>query len=406
MRVEKARGVGSVGLLVLGTLATSCVGGAAGGGTELPVDCRNNDSRPVTESDIHCAPYSGDTRTVGTGPAFGDTFGDGFMDGTHVVFANRNALADYTAIFSLNPATQVRTVISGTYNDPRTGLTMVGTGPTISDVYDAARGSDGRYYFLVSDSDHPTGTWAGLLHDPVVIRIDPATGNRTEVVDFGTDANACMTRGGKRLYPNGALVVSSTHSDFLTMDVGSDGTIYAGVEGSEGGGVHNWGGIAAFSGGHCRLISVDDSMNADDVGTGYQMTDAPAGIRLSGNTLYVIPSDTALMAIDLATGNRTIVSNDVSSVGSGPPVHTQYIQLAPDGMLWTAGGDVSEALLVGIDPATGNRIGADSHGSGSTHTGRPLYGVDPTHPWIYFSDDADRIGVIEYTTGNYNILAL
>lgn len=80
--------------------------------------------------------------------------------------------------------------------------------------------------------------------------------------------------------------------------------------------------------------------------------------------------------------------------------------LARRWLIWTAGGDVSDALMVGIDPMTGDRVGADSHGSGSAHTGRPLYGVDPTHPWLYFSDDHDRIGVLEYTSGNYNILAL
>ncbi len=391
-----------------GDSAVSDAGGDAST-TMLPIDCRIDGRRPTTEMDPRCSPNS--DGTVGSGPAFGAQFGEGFLDGGHIIFTAGPPLGDAWAVYSLDPATGVRTVVSGTYQDPRLGMMTVGTGPTIRHVYDAAKGPDGAYYFFATVSTHMTSTWgSSLIDDSVILRVDPATGNRTEVLDFAQMSTACMTTGGTRLYPNDVLVVGGDNQDYLTFDIASDGAFYVSV-GRDMGGSRKWGGVARFRGGQCHIVSLFDTMGTDNVGTGIELpTGAPAVIRLAGDHLYAVPASVySIVQIDIATGNRMLISTadtHVAAVGTGPGIHPDYMFVGADGSIWTSGGgDITMSSLTRVDPATGNRTGYSP--ATYVHCGRnahELYGVDATRPFAYFSDHNPTIGVLEYTTGNHNIL--
>ena len=117
------------------------------------------------------------------------------------------------------------------------------------------------------------------------------------------------------------------------------------------------------------------------------------------------------VAVPRATGTTAAPSPDVPNVvvtncdDSGPGSLRDAVSNPPDGTLWTAGGNVLDSLWCAIDPRTGNRTGYAPHGDGGPHDGAPLYGVDPTRPFLYLADDDTQLAVFEYTTSNYNILA-
>lgn len=373
------------------------------GPTALPVDCRGMADVPVSQVDPNCDVVS-DTPpgNIGTGPLFGDTFREGFLDGNSVVFASGFGAGSAWAVFSIDYQTKVRRVVSGSYRDPQLGMQTIGGGPDITDVYDVVHGPDG-YYLFAGDANHPTSTWgSSLVQDPVILRVDPVTGDRTEVLDFAPASAACVTRSGMRLYPTDVLVLSGDFADYLTFDVGSDGAIYVGVGGNDAAD-RTWFGVARFRGGHCELVSVHDSTGADSVGMGFQLTAELGAIRVAGGTLHATPSSfDAVIDIDLATGNRRVLSTANTSngvVGTGPAVHSGYMAIAPDGAIWTAGGVVVDTQLTAVDPATGGRTGYSGRGGW-----RPVYGVHASRPFVFYAN-GDRVDVLEYTTGNHNIIA-
>ena len=241
-----------------------------------------------------------------------------------VVYANNSSSS--TAILSIDPSTGNRTLLSGL---------GVGTGPDLPEGFAGvlAVAADGTLY-----TNHDVA--ASFTFQGPVLRIDPATGNRTIVSD--------ATHGTGPLFaPTPALMV--------VPNVPEPSTIVLAVLG-----------VAMLMVRRCRrsaslavvliaALAAAPSIQAAGLAPG----DIVVGAAFTD-------SDFGLMLVDPVTGNRTILSDNTH--GTGPVLsEVSGITFASDGSLLV--GDAVAQQLVRIDPITGNRtvISSGSIGTGPTN---------------------------------------
>ena len=234
------------------------------------------------------------------------------------------------AVFAINPITGNRTVVTDFFN--------TGQGPG-QNPQSIAVAPDGTILVIA-----PVTTGAGS-----VVEVDPVDGNRTELSNF---ANAAQG-------PTSILVTD--------VFVKSDGTILvpdtnAGSIGGNGGRVFM---VDALSG--SRTV-VSDLANAGQgpLGGGPNAV----GARSDG-TIIVLdalsPLFDMLFLVDMATGNRTLLS-DASNAGQGP-TFTQATRLVagPNGTTFVidpTGGTGNNGALYVVDSA-GNRTTLSDFGDAS-----------------------------------------
>ena len=374
---------------------------SGGRATQLPIDCRDaSNTDPICVSSV----------AVGTGTPLGDGFETGgIVDGNRVIVPAVFGNTMY-GLHAINMETKERSVVSGVYKDPRTGEKIVGSGPVFTSLKFITKGPDG-YYAFGTDRDHPTpGRWGSpKLPDAFVYRVDPANGNRSIVLDFGEPAAACTTRSGLQVFPMKEAIFSAEERTRLVLTFGADGTMYVPVDGGDD--KHRLSGVAAFKDGACHIVSLDDSQDKDDVGSGITLAirqlELPiSALRYSNGALYAMSVEKSLIRIDVNSGNREVISSSESDemVGTGPGIHRGYMEIAPDGTIWTSGGNMGESMLTAIDPNTGNRTGYYVDLPNQTsHSGGTIFGFDPSKPFIFIEDRG--VVVLEYSTGNGNVLA-
>ena len=176
------------------------------------------------------------------------------------------------AVFVVDPATGNRSVLSSA---------DIGGGPALRDPLGIALGPDGNVY--VSDRTFDTaGQNLGLIH-----RIDPSTGNRTEVsgpaVGGGPNIDGGFAVGptGMAFGPDGYLYVSQSHS--AVADATPSGSIIR----------------VDVTTGERQLVS------ASGMGSGHELQ-RPAAMNFDHDgQLFVSDSREGLFLIDIETGDRT-----------------------------------------------------------------------------------------------------
>ena len=144
-------------------------------------------------------------------------------------------------------------------------------------------------------------------------------------------------------------------------------------------------------------------------GTGIAIVN-PTGIALdpAGKTAYLVDRFmSTLLRVDLATGDRTIVSSDSRGTGTGIALaNPNGIALDPSGKAYLL--DLDLRALVGVDLATGNRTVASS-GSRGTGTGflAPRgVALNSDGDTAYLADFAlDALFRVDLTTGNRTIVS-
>jgi DNA-binding beta-propeller fold protein YncE len=132
-----------------------------------------------------------------------------------------------------------------------------------------------------------------------------------------------------------------------------------------------------------------------------------AAVTPDGATVLVFDqAGQALLGIDVATGERRVISD--SETGSGPAlVDVVALAMTPDGAQVLA-ADVVEAALVSIDLATGDRltISGDDVGSGERFNSLVGLTVDPTGQTAFLGDDVeDVVFAVDLATGARTVMS-
>jgi len=225
-------------------------------------------------------------------------------------------------VLRIDPATGARTTVSSS---------SVGTGPALSDPNGIAVAANGDLF--VADFSAFDGNGG-------IIRIDPVTGNRTQVSSNGHGSGPAFGFGpdGIAIAADGSLVVVDTFGyQVLRVDpaTGNRTTISSNSVGT-GPTFDYVYGLALESDGHILVCDIDG---------------------FDGNG--------GIIRIDPATGNRTTVSSN--AVGSGPALNRPAsLALAPDGSIitGTVGADnAADGAVFRVDRASGNRTLISSNAS-------------------------------------------
>jgi sugar lactone lactonase YvrE len=222
-------------------------------------------------------------------------------------------------VLRIDPATGARTTVSSS---------SVGTGPALSDPNGIAVAANGDLF--VADFSAFDGNGG-------IFRIDPVTGNRTEVASNSHGSGPAFGFGpdGIAIAPDGSLVVVDTYGyQVLRVDPAT---------------------------GNRTTIS------SNSVGTGptfdyvYGLALEPDGHILVGDR-DGFDGNGGIIRIDPATGNRTTVSSN--AVGLGPALNgPASLALAPDGSIITGTTGADGGAVFRVDPVSGNRTLISSNAS-------------------------------------------
>lgn len=342
-------------------------GDSSGGGGEgasdvnacAPVDCSDtaNSSFPECSS-------SPDPGVLGNGPSFygsSPEVGPGFMEGSTIFLTVKPSSSGDGALFSIDVTTGDRTWISGVWEDPQLGTQTRGAGPDFGTPLDVARGPDGLYVMVNSDLGRQ------------LLIVDEVTGDRVQAMNLAEPP--CQV-GTENVLMNPELEVDSDGTVLVLGSVlGSAGLFRLDV------GADTCAAVSFASADEHRLGSGPEFYN-------FQSLDLADGVAYTNNS-----STNSLVAIDLATGNRTRVSSSSSAtpVGEGPGAGQNSIQVEP-GLVRAARGNAGSDVLVDIDLATGDRTAIFSKGGPAFNT---------SAPWLYGSRDGcyylgDRAAVIAF----------
>ena len=192
----------------------------------------------------------------------------------------------------------------------------------------------------------PSSTYIGavqvggtiLMSGGPIVSVDPATGNRTLVSDTGQGTGPAPNSQGFAVSGTN-LFVASTNAGILNVDTTT-------------------GNRTVIS---SATVGTGPSMNLPvDVALG-------AGGNLIVNNLVELGS-TTLLGVDPASGNRTLISG--GGVGTGPGLgdYPGQLGIAANATIYTNQITVSlgQTPVLAIDPATGNRtiVSDATHGSG------------------------------------------
>ncbi|MFT5430059.1 MAG: hypothetical protein ACI9OJ_000732 [Myxococcota bacterium] len=100
------------------------------------------------------------------------------------VWPQSSITIDVGAVIRVDTVTRDRTIISGRYNNPETGIETVGEGPVLSYPFEVQKGPDGNYY-VASYGYNRIDTRLTPTVD--IIRVDPTTGDREYVCSVTGD---------------------------------------------------------------------------------------------------------------------------------------------------------------------------------------------------------------------------
>jgi hypothetical protein len=327
--------------------------GDAGSASSTRIDCidRRNAADPRCLSYPDVLPG-----TIGSGPPFIRTPKGGFIEGRTMVVA-LDPVDTPGYLFSIDLDTGDRTLVSGDYEDPRSGPRTVGAGPAFDRPVDVERGADGWYVL----------TGAGL------VRVDPATGDRELARPFET----CRSADGPY-----QIWLSS-----FTMD--ASGVAYVSTIN-----VRTGNGIVAMSpDGTCRVASWSALPGYPNIGTGPTGgTESFSGLTHYEGFLYATDFlSEALYRIDPASGDRIRVSSsyDGQPIGAGPELLVNgYVAFPASGRAFTTGNGYGDWQVSEVDVASGDRTTRPV-------VAGPLFDAYEPGPSIVIDGSATILGVDE-----------
>ena len=337
--------------------------------------------------------------TLGTGPAFAqDTQNEirgGFLD----VERNRLVLAvsggqvagnHVGAIFTMDLATGNRQIVSGYNIDARTGGTVVGAGPDVWEIFDVQPASDGQWYAAAEQG---------------IVRIDPATGDRTIIYGPGidtvsTDEECFWYNQGNHVNP-GALntgsflaVVSPTHFiqefDRLTGAGIFDIQLGAG----------NTASCSLIAGNRAYMFGSGADFNTFDSVYFHDGVIYARGNSGLGGTLYTVnPTTFARTAI---SAQRTIgrILNDADISGT-VSMNGFVLGFDTDASIFEVENYTGTTCFANIDIATGDKTGHDCDGRGPGTDARVI-ARHPINPRLVILAGGWGVGLVDPLTERMN----
>lgn len=322
---------------------------------------------------------------------------------------------DQTMIFAIHLDTAARRYVSGAAVDPVQGTIEVGTGPAFVNIMDMEVGADGMLYAMGATSE---------IAPPKLWRVDPVSGDRTLLFDEATAA-------AETLCPNGSTIAGKKVVQMIGEGWAMDpaGNHYFAIIGMPGPSIVKL--SPDFS--SCEYLTrisseAQSSTLKENVGGGYDIIQFDfRAFEILGDKLYAV-SDKLFIEVDLATGNRKLISkaDSVGGLGSGPinaeGLGDRWTRWDPWAeVFWTVGVSGASAA-VSVDPKTGNRttwpcwhpglgILGGCGGTGiALVPGYLSYGgfvIDPLEPHhMYFAHDLFSVVKYETRTGNAYIFSL
>jgi hypothetical protein len=275
------------------------------------------------------------------------------------VWPENSTTMDVGVVVAIDAETRERTLISGRFNDPETGIYDIGTGPVISYPFEIQKGPDGMYYVA---SYGYVRIGAALTPGVDIINVDPATGNREYVwranhLGFNLDnqPNPYGHGGNGRTEKFGYWSVQVGRKAFGIND---DGNFY--MRYAHNGNTPTSNGIGIIKvgadGSTCDFVTrtrtgIDNVLCAGvDIGTGPEPQAGPyKGMLVKDGKLYVstqIKDD--LWEVDIATGNRKSLHDDNDDLNSGSSgTHVVWDEYRD--LIWQAG---FASTMVMYDPTT------------------------------------------------------
>ncbi|PCC71993.1 hypothetical protein SAMN02745121_08028 [Nannocystis exedens] len=358
----------------------------------LPIDCRSS----MNEGDPRCqVPDDDNAAELGEGPAFPGGFG-GLFGGYLDVAGNRVILGAMTnrpgdelgSIWTADLASGDRALVSGATEDAIVGWIERGAGPGF-----------GTRVFDVDLA--PDGAWIAYA-DAGLFRVDPDTGDRTRL--WSPESKPCVHVG---------IVFAPNGVDGSSVVVGPDGTMYIASGEDENVDPPPDSGVFAIQpDGSCRMLTMSSSETERVVGNGPLVGGDYRGLVLQGDKLLALGMPGDLHEIDLATGDRRLVTSETRNVGEGPPADYQYLAVSSTGTLLASGDSVDSfadatRAMTEIDPASGDRKLRWAYRGPATSSPRMTWiAPHPELPGIYIAvEEGQSLVLYEPASGNTNLLS-
>ncbi len=311
---------------------------------------------------MHGGPVVAQTpEAIGSGPGFETPWGIAVEANGSLVVVD----FDKKAVFRVDPVSGDRTIVSDARN---------GSGTDFEIPFDIAVEADGG--LVVAGGYQLSGQFK-----QAVFRVDPITGDRTIVSDtnIGRGPNFIRSKGivveadGNLVVIDGGGVREDLDALVRVVPVNGDRAKLSGAD--IGGGpdfgsgpafrviksvaVEADGNLVVIDGGTHAVVRVDPAtgdrtiISAATIGSGPDIA-FPEDIAVEANGgLLVLNSDPpAVVRVNPISGDRTIVSN--ASAGSGPALELPNgIAIAADGSVALVDTDL--AAVIRVDPVTGDR---------------------------------------------------
>jgi streptogramin lyase len=277
------------------------------------------------------------------------------------------------ALFLVNPTTGARTLLSDFGVGPNQGV----------DPFGVAVEASGN--ILVIDAGAGTGGYGALF------RVDPISGERTLLSDFGVGPNQGVDPGGVAVEPSGTILVidqnagtSSLGALFRVDPISGERTLLSdfGVGPNQG---FNPVGVAVEASGNILVIDRDAGTGfqgalfkvnpvtgerrvISDFGVGGNQGDLPYGVAVEASgTILVIDAGAgtggygALFRVDPISGERTLLSD----FGVGPNQGLNPIDIAVEASGNILVIDAAASILFRVNPTTGARALLSDFGAGA-----------------------------------------
>lgn len=369
--------------------------------TNLMLDCRCTTQKGRTNSDPRfqlCRgpqTFTGTNVRYGSGPSWVELRGDkaytgGFIDQSarEFIVGARFSDSGFTLtglIFAIHLETGVRRIISGTYPDPASGIVRVGCSATPTQCASGMRIADdlGGVEDVRQDPNDPASLIAyvnGAGVGTQLWRVNKATGTRTliwaEVINAQQAAiepsatmnsNQCWNGvptagtmvGGIRivqLNPMGWAMDPQGNHYFGVIPsgapIGPNGIIRVDAAGTS----CTW--VTRYFRDPPSSSGVQNGWRNMDLGTGpTSVVSGRWGAFLWHDGRLWANSDSAIARIDVATGNRTVVTNAAiqGAVGTGPAVGDRWLKWDPArNVLWST-GSFNSTVVTAVNVTDANR---------------------------------------------------
>lgn len=346
----------------------------------------------------------------GTGPVFNNGMSLAFNSTeTKAYVADRFS----DALFEIDMATGDRTVISNS---------STGTGSNFSDPRGAVLNSDNTKAYvldvgvdalfevdlsngnrtILSNSSFGSGENFSNLKDIAI----NATGTTAYLVDDDLDVLFAvdLSTGDRTIVSESSVGTGTSFSDPVNLVLNAAGTKIYMLDDNN------------FAESYLVEIDVatgDRSLISSSArGTGTAFSRATGLVLNASETIAYVAdyNQDAIIEVDLATGNRTPFSNSSNGSGSNLTLPTKIILNNAGTKAYVLDGQFSTSAVFEIDMATGNRtiIASSSRGTGTDLAGPKGIALNTAETKAYVIDNsfsADRLFEVDLVTGDRTILS-